>query len=1010
MIPHRTCWHKEAAFEVLNIDAEAIDDAIFRAVHSDRPLSLTQPLNGESDSGELVAPEVFLRRFLDPSRTHVQAAVVGTAGTGKSHFIHWMRLNIPRSEKRLMIAIPRSGTSLRGILQLLIEQLPAASRETYLAKLAEAGSDVLTDAVRLHSLIANTRLALLSMTPDPEDDAAEWLLDNRLALLFQDPFLVDGLAADDGIFAELAQHIGQLRKYSPVDTVRAFEYQDLRLSGADIDRLSEPTREVIPMLMTNARVRERAATLVNAAIPRAISAVLNFSGDQLIELMSDVRRHIGSQGKEIVLLIEDFARLQGIDQALLQALLVQHNSQPELAPLRWAMAVTKGYWDQRVRDTVLERMNFVVDMNAGTREASSTDEQIVRFAARYLNAVRIPRSELRDWAETKPSTPVPNPCIPCSDRESCHTAFEQVDGVGLYPLNRHSINLMLWRRGGRFPEGFNPRSVVGPVLGDVLGNQFDAFADRSFPSEAFLDSLGAGNDLVAADRRAILEAKPGAEGSRYVGIVGLWGDGAASVDDRVLARFGLAPLVREETAKEPEEGDPDREAERIQKEKERVARAEERLPLLDALDRWSGNGPLAERWARTLREYVFDAVCDVIEWDTLGLERSMFAKTTGGQFFTSRKISFKNQETTPEGGLIRLAIPGTEDDQALVDASMALQALVHLREYGTLPVREPRKHHALLAHHLESWKASVQGQIDARLGEPAPDRSRAAARLLLLVAALSGRCGASATAGDWATVAFDEPSVDYPACSEAWRTSSARIRLWQKVAAETYMATSAAMKGGNARAAIDGTAFLLELAQLETAGWTVPALLPTKGSVAFPDLDAALRTAVSTFDAAAANEWRELASWAQATREALPPERSAEDVLPAVARLRRALTQAGAPYTPAKFEHAQRQLSLVEPSGVDDALRSIGELEGLGGVPPLPALADASRARAIQCWATAVTAASSAITDANSALNRLKAEADADLSFESLTEEISDKLKVVVSALEQVEATSGSDR
>ena len=33
MIPHRRCWAKDDAFEVLNIDAEAIDDAVFRAVH-----------------------------------------------------------------------------------------------------------------------------------------------------------------------------------------------------------------------------------------------------------------------------------------------------------------------------------------------------------------------------------------------------------------------------------------------------------------------------------------------------------------------------------------------------------------------------------------------------------------------------------------------------------------------------------------------------------------------------------------------------------------------------------------------------------------------------------------------------------------------------------------------------------------------------------------------------------------------------------------------------------------
>ena len=214
------------------------------------------------------------------------------------------------------------------------------------------------------------------------------------------------------------------------------------------------------------------AKLVNAAIPRAISAVLNFTGDQFIDLMGDVRRHVWAQDKEIVLLIEDFARLQEIDQALLQALLVQHNAQPELAPVRWAMAVTRGYWDSRVRDTVLERMNFVINMDAAAKPEGGPDDEVVRFAAQYMNAVRIPGPKLQSWAAA-PLAPVPNPCVGCSDQAECHAAFGQVDGVGLYPLNRRSIVELLRRRDGRYPGTFNPRSVVGPVLGEVLGNQLE---------------------------------------------------------------------------------------------------------------------------------------------------------------------------------------------------------------------------------------------------------------------------------------------------------------------------------------------------------------------------------------------------------------------------------------------------------------------------------------------------------------------------------------------------------
>ena len=221
MKAHYVCWDAGQTFEVLNPDAEAIDDAVFMAVHTDRPLVLLPPPRSTGHgqgpgSGSQIAASDFLAMFLDPARKHVQAAVVGSAGTGKSHLIHWMRLHIPAADDRLVITIPRSGTSLRGIVQLLIEQLPEDAREKYSAKLAEAGSDNLPPAVRLQSLIANVRLAILATEPAPDDEVEEWLLDDHLALLFQDPFLVRQLSADGGIFAELAEHIGQLHTYTRV--------------------------------------------------------------------------------------------------------------------------------------------------------------------------------------------------------------------------------------------------------------------------------------------------------------------------------------------------------------------------------------------------------------------------------------------------------------------------------------------------------------------------------------------------------------------------------------------------------------------------------------------------------------------------------------------------------------------------------------------------------------------------------------------------------------------------
>ena len=102
---------------------------------------------------------------------------------------------------------------------------------------------------------------------------------------------------------------------------------------------------------------------MNASIQGAIKRALKLTGADLEDLMTQVRENLGRQGKCLILLIEDFARLQGIDNALLQALTTPNNQGEEkLCQLRWAMAVTTGYF-RRIKDTVETRIKIVVDMD-----------------------------------------------------------------------------------------------------------------------------------------------------------------------------------------------------------------------------------------------------------------------------------------------------------------------------------------------------------------------------------------------------------------------------------------------------------------------------------------------------------------------------------------------------------------------------------------------------------------------------------------------------------------------
>ena len=214
----------------------------------------------------------------------------------------------------------------------------------------------------------------------------------------------------------------------------------------------------------------------------------------------------------------------------------------------------------------------------------------------------------------------------------------------------------------------------------------------------------------------------------------------------------------------------------------------------------------------------------------------------------------------------------------------------------------------------------------------------------------------------------------YPACSEAWRGVLQELPAWQEKGKAAYLSVSAAMKGGEARAAVDPKALLVELQSLDLAGWrsSQTGSGPKTVSPGISDVDEALRTAESRIDHITNEEWDYFKTWATNARNALGEDHGAADVPPTVVRLRKVLTQAGVPFTPARLDHAQRLLAVVDTSAVDGAIETIEGLAAGSQAPSIPAMVDASRSTAMQAWTDATHALEAASADASNALSRLR--------------------------------------
>ncbi len=142
--------------------------------------------------------------------------------------------------------------------------------------------------------------------------------------------------------------------------------------------------------------------------------------------MTQVREEYHRQGKEIVLLIEDFALIQGVQRDLLDAVVEAANrdGKTTLAPIRTLMAVTTGYFgklDETAATRIQAGTGFVyhLDVPFGPEETGRTE--IASFVGRYLNAGRVGREALEFANDDK----IPNKCLTCPLRTECHEVFEQ---------------------------------------------------------------------------------------------------------------------------------------------------------------------------------------------------------------------------------------------------------------------------------------------------------------------------------------------------------------------------------------------------------------------------------------------------------------------------------------------------------------------------------------------------------------------------------------------------------
>ena len=713
------CWNDTQIPRVMNTEALQTEDSVFLATH--HPVRMYRQSLRRSEVQEQYDQKRFLDDFL-AQESFAFTPVLGNAGTGKSHLIRWLALNIPEAENRRIVLIPKGGTNLRDVIYRVLEGMEGRKFEEYRERLDRATSGM-TDARARETLLGNLAVAVGphggGVRPGEMQDAdrdrieAYKYFEGSLQPLLLDDLFRQHLLRDGGIIADLVRHtMGTSEVRERREARQEFSVQDLPLNVQDLQRAGAAARQIYAELTDDTWLQEIAVEWMNLHLDEAIGQLLQLGGDDLTRLMREVRAELAAQGMELVLLIEDFAKLQGIERPLLEAVLEQPN-QPDqqLCVLRTALACTTDYF-RGVADTVRDRTTFVVSLDRELLSSNAivTGEDFANFAARYLNAVRLRDGELESWYDShraqEDDSPVPNACDRCPHQDTCHSAFGAAEGAGLYPFNRAALVEMYDRTGA---TGFNPRLLINDVLRPVIGRYGSQIPAGAFPSPTFLAVFG-GSKLSAVAHREVETRDPRHAPRRKV-LVEFWGNrNVADLHPGVHQAFQL-PLLGIEGPKKPDlnPGPKPRQIPEVG-----LGSSAEIPPNLEhklaRLDDWGNGAELDQYLTRDIRELVYEAVYNRVDWDAELLVRSTFAGS--GKPFKNTSVQFRNQATQASLALVRLVIPG--DGGSLTDAVLALQGLLLFEHFGHWNfgwgLGGPR-YLRTYARLLDEWSNSVVAQI-----------------------------------------------------------------------------------------------------------------------------------------------------------------------------------------------------------------------------------------------------------------------------------------------------------
>ena len=666
--------------------------------------------------------EIYKKYIINPSNRHQFIVVYGQSGTGKSHLIRWFeaRYKANRPDDEVVLFIRRSDNTLKGTIRQLLEkpEVQDIGNKEIIKRLANASVAVPED--KLKDMIYHNFIIEINNDNDEHEIQLNNIKRKRLVAFLNNETIHDYMMEPGGpierIYSKVAENsfvdLDTIAQFKPEDFIVSVDlYDDMQQAGADpkADKMARA-------LMANDAMEDakKFSDYLNQFVGIVIQRCAGIEPGDFEQVFMDIRKELYRLGKNLTLFIEDITSFTGVDNALLNALMEEHNDR-DICRLSSIVGGTNAYINDCFRDNHKDRVTQYIYIPDDVFDENG----IFEFVGRYVNAMSLPAETISDWVEAN-ALPGEYPVHDVVEGKKWeYIGIPYGKKLCLYPFTKNSIRYLYnneLTRGHQTPR-YIIRDIIEPIVSDLLYNA------ANFPSKKYaLVNINTTLNFMVHN-----QIKDEEQADRVFRFMSIWGNNEAKqftyedttyiagLPSYVYEELGLPIINLQNSSSAPIPSsapiDPPPVSTPVPGSTSVIA-PEKQKKLDDAntkLTQWANGMPInlsttggVEGTIRTAREDMGDFLMSAINWQAEGVSLDHVSKikaAISGKASKFKLVSLQNQ-TKGNGFYV---LPANWDSLSLINA------FIRWREFGNRNWDYPGADFDVYL--VTSWTARIKKQI-----------------------------------------------------------------------------------------------------------------------------------------------------------------------------------------------------------------------------------------------------------------------------------------------------------